>query len=271
MPMPTIDQAFIQEYETGVWMAYQRQGSKLRPFVRYRGGVKNKTTFQKMGKGSATQKARHGDIPPMNLDHTNVSVTVEDWYAGEWIDDLDLLRVNHDEMTAAQNSGAWALGRKSDELITNAMATTTNALNETTNGATKAWAFDLRERMGVNDVPDQELYVCLSWENWMQMLLIDEFVRAEYVGAGNEQLPQATTAKIWLGMYWFPFNGLVDDGANRLCFCWHKPAVGLAVGADVQSNMQYYNTKDSTFAQNKMQMNAVVIDTTGVIKMNLKK
>src|SRR5262245_58333442 len=158
MPMPTIDVAFVQEYETGVWMAYQRQASRLRSMIRSRTGVKNKTTFQKMGKGSATQKARHGDIPPMNLDHTNVNVTVEDWYAGEWIDDLDLLRINHDEMTAAQNSGAWALGRKTDELITNAMATTTTALNETTNGPTKTWAFALRQLFGTNDVPDQELF-----------------------------------------------------------------------------------------------------------------
>jgi hypothetical protein len=269
--MPTIDLAFVQEYEAGVHLAYQRQGSRLRSMVRYRSGVKNKTTFQKMGKGSATQKARHGDIPPMNLDHSNVNVTLEDWYAGEWIDDLDLLRVNHDEMQAAQNSGAWALGRKTDELLTTAMAATTTTHDETTNGATKAWAIELREKMGLADVPDSELFVALSWENWSQMLLIDEFIKSEYVGMGNEQLPQAQTAKIWLGMYWFPFNGLADDGNNRLNFCWHRPSVALAVGADVQSNMQYYNVKDSTFVQNKMQMNAVVIDPTAVIKMSLKK
>lgn len=271
MPMPTIDQAFIQEYETGVHLAYQRMGSKLKPYVRSRSGVKNKTTFQKLGKGTATQKARHGDIPPMNLDHTNVNVTVEDWYAGEWIDDLDLLRINTDEMTNAQNSGAFALGRKTDELLTNAMAATTNTHHEITNGATVAWALELREKFGVADVPNEDIYVAIAWENWMQLLLIDQFVRADYVGVGSEQIPQAVTAKVWLGMYWMPFNGLVDDGTNRLGFAWHKQAVALAIGADVQSNMQYYNTKDSTFVQNKMQMNAVIIDTTAVIKCNLKK
>lgn len=271
MPVPTIDQAFIQEYETGVHLAYQRMGSFIRPYVRYRSGVKNKTTFQKLGKGSATQKARHGEIPPMNLDHSNVSVTLEDWFAGEWIDDLDLLRVNTDEMQNAQNSGAYALGRKTDELLVTAMTTTTTTEAETTNGATLAWAMAVLEKLGVNDVPNGDRYVTVAWENWTQLLQIDNFVRAEYVGQGNEMLPQATTAKIWLGMYWFPFNGLTDDGTNRMGFAWHRSAVALAVGADVQSSMQYYNTKDSTFVQNKMQMNAVLIDVNGCIKCNLKK
>ena len=60
----------------------------------------------------------------MNLEHTNVSVTLEDYFAGEWIDDLDQLRINHDEMLVAQQSGAYALGRKTDDLIIDAMDAT---------------------------------------------------------------------------------------------------------------------------------------------------
>ena len=271
MPAPTIDQAFVTEYEQGVHLAYQRMGSQLRPFFRYRAGVKNKTYFQKMGKGTATQKARHGDIPPMNLDHSNVNVTLEDWYAGEWIDDLDLLRVNHEEMVVAQDSGAYALGRKTDELIVTALTTTTTSANETSNGLTKAWAMGVIETLGNADAPMNDRYGTLAWENWTQALSLDEFVRADYVGVGSEMLPNGMAAKKWLNITWFPFSGLTDDGSNRMCFVWQRMAAALAVGADVQSNMQYYNVKDSTFVQNKMQMNAVLIDVNGVIKCNLKK
>ena len=104
MAVSTISTSFIEEFESGVHMAYQRMGSKLRNTIRTRNGVKNKTTFQKVGKGSATTKARHGNVAPMNLSHTNVNVTLEDYFAGEWIDDLDQLRVNHDEMMVAQQS-----------------------------------------------------------------------------------------------------------------------------------------------------------------------
>ena len=115
--------------------------------------MKNKTTFQKIGKGFATTKARHGSIAPMNLEHTNVNVTVEDYFAGEWIDDLDQLRINHDEMLIAQQSGAYALGRKTDDLIKAAMATTSSTHNETSNGITMAWSLQLMELLGTTRFP----------------------------------------------------------------------------------------------------------------------
>ena len=151
MALNTISTSFIEEFESGVHVAYQRMGSKLRNTVRTRNGVKNKTTFQKIGKGFATTKARHGNVAPMNLAHTNVSVTVEDFFAGEWVDDLDQLRINHDEMQVAQQSGAYALGRKTDELILNQMTTTTSAHDETSNGITLTWALELMEKFGKNN------------------------------------------------------------------------------------------------------------------------
>ena len=47
MALNTISTSFIEEFESGVHVAYQRMGSKLRNTVRTRNGVKNKTTFQK--------------------------------------------------------------------------------------------------------------------------------------------------------------------------------------------------------------------------------
>ena len=47
MATPSISTSFIEEFESGVHMAYQRMGSKLRNTIRTANGVKNKTTFQK--------------------------------------------------------------------------------------------------------------------------------------------------------------------------------------------------------------------------------
>jgi hypothetical protein len=272
MATPTISTSFIEEFESGVHMAYQRMGSKLRNTVRTRNGVKNKTTFQKIGKGVATTKARHGNIAPMNLTHTNVNVTVEDYFAGEWIDDLDQLRINHDEMMVAQQSGAYALGRKTDDLILAAMDTTTSTHNETSNGVTLAWALGLMELFGNNEVPDDgRRYVVVGWEQWSQLLDLDEFSRTNYIGESDLPFPNGVTAKQWLGFMWFPFGGLTDDGSNRKCFAYHADAIGHAIGTDVSSNMQYHNDKDSYFVMNKMQMNSVLIDAEGVFELSLKK
>lgn len=281
MAVSTISTSFIEEFESGVHMAYQRMGSKLRNTIRTRNGVKNKTTFQKVGKGSATTKARHGNVAPMNLSHTNVNVTLEDYFAGEWIDDLDQLRVNHDEMMVAQQSGAYALGRKTDDLILAAMATTTSNNNETTNGITLAWALSLMESFGNNEVPDDgRRYCAVGWEQWSQLMAIDQFSRSNYVG--EDQLPFANnvTAKNWLGFMWFPHSGLSEtDGSGNLsagggfrnCYAWHADACGHAIGADISSNMQFHNDKDSYFVLNKMQMNACLIDAEGVFELELKK
>lgn len=273
MATPTIDQSFIEEFEAGVHLAYQRMGSKLRGTVRTKNNVKNKTTFQKVGKGSATQKSRHGEIPPMNLDHSNVSVTLADWFAGEWIDEFDTLRINHDEKMVAMESGAAALGRKTDDMLLTAMETTTTTSHETSNGATLAWAMGILETMGNNDVPDDgNRYVVVGWENWTQLLDIDEFAQADYVGADNLPFVRGTQAKSWLSFYWIPFSGLgVIDTDDNQCYAWHKSAVGHAIGADVSTNAQYYNTKDSWFVQNKMQMEAVLIDANGCISCDLKQ
>ncbi len=273
MPANSISTSFVEEFESGVHLAYQRIGSYLRTRVRYRGGVKNKTTFQKMGKGTATQKSRGGDVPPMNLDHSTVNVTLEDWYAGEWIDDLDMLRQNHDEMMAAQESGARALGRKTDDQIVAVVAsggTTGDA--ETTNGATLSWALGVVADYGAADVPEgpQDRTFVVNYGNWARLMALDAFNRAEYVG-NTEVLTEGAVAKNWLGFYWMPFAGVTDDGTNAACFSFHRSGIGLAVGAEVQTSIQYHNNKDSHFVLNKMQMQAVVIDALGVYTHSLKK
>ena len=223
MALSTISTSFIEEFESGVHVAYQRMGSKLRNTVRTRNGVKNKTTFQKIGKGFATTKARHGNIAPMNLAHSNVNVTVEDYFAGEWVDDLDQLRINHDEMQVAQQSGAYALGRKTDDLILAQMTTTSSAHDETSNGITLTWALELMEKFGNNEVPDDgQRYCVVGWEQWSQLMAIDQFSRTNYVGEGDLPFPTGVTAKRWLGFMWFAHGGLTGLNGSGAAGTTHK-------------------------------------------------
>ena len=115
----TIDQAFIKQFETEVHMAYQRMGSKLRNTVRTAGNVRgNVVRFQKIGAGSANTKSRNGNVTPMELAHTNVEATMQDFFAPEFIDKLDELKTNIDERQAVAQSAAAALGRKTDDICT---------------------------------------------------------------------------------------------------------------------------------------------------------
>ena len=137
--MPTIDQAFIKQFEREVHEAFQRQGSKLRNTVRTINNVKGSSAiFQKVGKGTAATKVQHGMVPVMNLDHTNVECILQDYYAGDWIDHLDELKTNIDERQVIANAGAHALGRKSDEMIITALeGAATNVITDGNVGLTK--------------------------------------------------------------------------------------------------------------------------------------
>ncbi len=78
-----ISDAFVKQFESEVHMAYQRMGSKLRNTVRNKNNVKGtSTTFQKVGKGSAGTKSRHGNVPVMSIDHTPVEASPD--VNGDW-------------------------------------------------------------------------------------------------------------------------------------------------------------------------------------------
>ena len=264
----SVDNAFMQQYEREVHVAYQRMGSRLRNTVRVKNGVTGaSTTFQKVGKGTASTKARHGQVPVMNVDHTPVTCTLADYYAGDWVDKLDELKVNHDERQVTATAGAYALGRKTDELVIAALARTPNDTPTKAGGLTRAKVLEAFEMLGSADVPDDgRRYAVVGWKQWTDLLNITEFADADYVGDDN--LPwKGTQAKMWLGTLWMPHSGLTKSAAVRSCFWYHKTALGHAIGADVSSDISWHGDRAAHFINNFMSQGSVLIDGTGVVHM----
>lgn len=267
----SIDQAFIKQYEREVHEAYQRQGSKLRGTVRTVNGVVGySTTFQKVGKGIADTKTKHGLVPVMNLEHSNVECLLTDFYAGEWVDKFDELKTNIDERQVIANAAAHALGRKTDELIIDQLETTTNIIAPASNtGMTLDKVLEAFEAHGNNNIPDDgQRYAWVGWKQWGELLKIDEFADADYVGADQLPYTSMTQAKTWLGTIWMPHSGLPKDANDlRSCFWYHKTAVGHAVAADVQTDITWHGDRASFFLNNMMSQGAKMIDDTGVVKI----
>lgn len=268
----TIDQAFIKQFEREVHEAYQRQGSRLRNTVRTISNVNGNTAvFQKVGKGSASTKSTHGMVPVMNLDHTAIEVTLQDYYAGDWIDRLDELKINIDERQVIAGAGANALGRKTDELIINALtAATDNVVEDEDEGMTLGKALKAFETFGENDVPDDgQRFAIVGWKQWSQLLDIDEFSHADYVGGEALPFTTATQAKMWLGTIWMPHSGLpVDSNDIRSCFFYHKTAVGHAAASDVETDVTWHGDRAAHFVNNMMSQGAGLIDQGGIVKIN---
>jgi hypothetical protein len=264
----SIDQAFIKQFEGEVHQAYQRMGSKLRNTVRVKSGVQGTSTvFQKVGKGSAATKARHGKVPVMNVDHTPVECQLQDFYAGDWVDHLDELKINIDERQVLANAGAFALGRKTDEMIITALGQTTTVAGTGATGLTKEKVLQAFELLGAKDVPDDgQRFAVIGWKQWSELLSIPEFASADFVGA--DELPwRGTQAKSWLGALWFPHSGLPLAAGVRRCFWYHKSAVGHAIGQEVTTDITWHGDRAAHFVSNSMSQGARLIDADGVVEM----
>ncbi|MBK6896938.1 MAG: hypothetical protein IPH06_10150 [Alphaproteobacteria bacterium] len=265
----TLDQAFIKQFEREVHEAYQRQGSKLRNTVRTVGNVNGSSAvFQKVGKGTASTKSTHGMVPVMNLNHTSVEVILQDYYAGDWVDRLDELKTNIDERQVIANAGANALGRKTDELIIAALATaSTHTIVDSNIGMTKDKILSAFQTFGANDVPDDgQRYCVVGWKQWSELLKIEEFVNADYIGKDALPFATITQAKMFLGTIFVPHSGLPIDASDiRSCFYYHRTAIGHAAASDVKTDITWHGDRAAHFVNNMMSQGAGLIDQSGIV------
>jgi hypothetical protein len=271
-----VSDAFIRQYESDVF--YQRMGSKLKNTVRNKSGVNgSSTTFQKVGKGAAVQKARHAEISTMEVKHDPVECVLQDWYAGDYIDKLDELKTNIDERQVVSNAGAYALGRKSDQLIISALDTVTTVLASHDiaaggTGLTQAKIDTVFAGFGNGDIPDDgQRFAAVSAAGWLDLLPITAFSSADFIG--DDQLPYkgGMTAKRWLSFTWFEFSGLPGTAADRSQFFWHKTAVGFASGQDVKSEINYVPQRVAHLATSFMSQGAVLIEPEGVWEVHIQE
>lgn len=262
----SIDVAFTKQFESEVHLAYQRMGSKLLNTVRRKTNVVGKsTTFQKIGKGVAGTKTRGGQVPILNLVHTNVECTLADRYGGEFIDKLDELKIEHDERGSVTASIAGALGRASDQDIVDVTDTFTQETTAT-GVVTQPKVEEAFEYMGNNDVPDDgQRYLAVAPQGWTDLMGLTPFASLDYVPESDLPFPKVGfSAKQWFSFNVFSFSGLtLTGGTVRENVAYHKSAVGHASGQDVMMDITWQGKEQSHLAVGSMSMNAVIIDDIG--------
>tara|TARA_R100001082_G_scaffold105089_1_gene76947 strand:+ start:258 stop:1073 length:816 start_codon:yes stop_codon:yes gene_type:complete len=263
----TISTAFIKQFESEVHIAYQRMGSKLRNTVRTVSSVSgNVVRFQKIGTGSASTKSRNGLVTPMELAHTTVEATMADYYAAEYIDKLDELKTNIDERQAVAKSAAAALGRKTDEILITAMDAGANStqIHDTGSALAKADLLSLFETMGAADVPeDGGRYLAMNPKGYADLFTITEFASSDFVGEQNLPFAGGMSMKQFLGFNIFSTSA-VTAGKNM---AYHTSSIGLGIGADVSTELNYVAERAAHLATSMMSMGAVVIDDNGIYEV----
>ncbi len=260
-------------------------GGMLRNTVRMKNNIVGEsTTFQKSGKGTATTKARHGVITPMNADHTAILCTLVDFYAGDFVDKLDEAKTNIDERLVIAKAGAWALGRKVDNQIITVLDTTTESTVTwvvTSEGTVRAALYGMLEGLDTNDVPnDGNRYVSLTPRAWQQASTVKEFTSSDWVGVNGLPLTEGTPGHLrmrnWNGAFWLMHTDLPGSGSTSAqVFAWHRDAIGYATAKSagniaandfVAADITWEGTRAAHFVNHMMSGGACLIDTTGVIQ-----
>jgi hypothetical protein len=277
--MADVSAAFVTQYEAEVFMAYQQGGSRLRNTVRVRSGVVGASDkFTKIGKGEAVQKPRHGNVTPMDVDHSQVEAMLQDWYAPDYADKLDEYKIKHDERRALTMSGAYAIGRKVDSLILAAALTGLPAAQITGSAAallTLDAVLDAFALLNTGEVPDDgRRYAVVGPYQWNQLLKIDQFAKSDYVGADAPVWLKGTEAKRWLNMIWMMHTGLTganDPAGSTSCLLYHQTALGLAEGGGgVSSEINYIPEKVAYLCNNMISAGSVRIDDAGIVQLDAK-
>lgn len=285
----SITTSFITDYVADFVHAMQQRGSLLINAVRHRTGVVGSTSvFQVIGTGTATTKARHGSITPMNQTHSTATATLADFYAGDWYDKLDEAKVNINERMAIAEGGAWALGRKMDAQILVSLDATTQTVenvDETSIATYLASAIEWNEAIIANNTPnDGQIYAAISPPLHSAFSTIDEFTSSDYVQANGTPFragaPVQDKWRDWLGVKWKAIveaTTMSTTGASGKNFMWHKRAIGYASGkvsgpgtvspdGSVAADITWHGDRAAWFINHMMSGGAVIIDDNGVIE-----
>jgi hypothetical protein len=247
--------------------AYQKLMAKTRDKVRVQTGFQGSTTkFQKVGKGTALAKTRHGKLPIMNVDHDVVTATMATKYAPEMIDAEDLKMTNVDLAAAYNEAISGALAKAYDDMIYTAMDATSNTVAEGSAGLTRAKVFAAFEQLNKYNVPGSDRFCAVGAHQWNELLDISEFASADFVGPNYPWL-QAANARNWLGIYWYMDADLPLSSGTRKCFMWHKQAVGLGELTPFTRTMERLPDADAWLLTGKFTAGAILIEAEGCVEI----
>lgn len=263
------------EFDAQVKHAFQTAGN-LRDTVTIRNNVVGDIyKFRKMGKGLANQKASQDDVTPMDVSHSLITATMENWNAPEYTDIFDQVEVNFDERMELAETIAGALGRRLDQLIINAMNSSRFATAAGTDSTALALAdiITASKLLNNNGVPGGDRFCIVTAKGMADMLADTTVSSADY---NSIRILMAGDIDTFMGFKWKVIEsrsegGLNIDvaGGNEVdAYCYHKSAVGLAIGIDIKTEVNYIAQKTSWLANGMLKMAAVTRDTDGVIELN---
>lgn len=271
----SISTAFIAQFDAEVKQAYQG-ASKLMNTVRTKTGVVGSThRFPKLGKGLAQPRIPQSDVVPMNVTHSNATATLTDWEAPEYSDIYDLQKINFDERKELVTTISSAIGRRADQIILDAADAGASAtqvdenVGGTNSGLNVAKLRRAKRLLDAAGVPSSDRTFVINANGLEDLLGEEKSTSIDYASVKALVNGEVNTL---LGFNFVMIEdrdegGIALTGNLRKNFAYHKSAIGLAVGIDMRTEMNYIAEKTSWLTNGLYSAGAVGIDSEGIIEV----
>lgn len=260
------------EFDALVKAEYRSRGFLLRDTIRMKNNVIGATVeFRKVDQVIAVPTAYLQAVTIQDPNYTKYIATLVKYTAPTAVDEVQELTVNFDAKMENALLVAQAMGRRSDQIVIDALAAGPGATipdggtNFNYDKFTQAIEFFDR-----NAVPLAERFVAMSASNFRSLLGDDQFVSTfytkndvidrarvrEYLGFNVIIIPQMTE------------GGLPQTGDIQTALAWHKMSTGMGIGENFRTEINYIAQNTAWLINGVFSAGAVVIDDRGVLAID---
>lgn len=236
MAFNSIPNTFRTKYHDEFFLDFERERALFLQAVNSDGVLNGSTVaWDVVDPGDeAVVKGRDGKIPSSDLGLSEVTSTLVKHHKKYKVDNFDTFQGNPNLRTAMSRRGSGSINRSIDRMINDQLDTATNVASVSGALSSKGNVISWTNSLWDNDVPNEgDVWGAITNAAWGQMMRIDEFNRADYIGTGDVAKGIGGRVKTWMGVHWFVNTGLTGRKTNAAkCYIWHKSALGHMFSGD---------------------------------------
>jgi hypothetical protein len=276
----SISNAFVTLFDSEVKQAYQAQRA-LAGITRERTNVEGSTVkFPKIGKGTASVRIPQTDVTPLNVTYSQVTATMTDYIAAEYSDIFHQQRVNFNERQELVQVVSGAIGRRMDQVVLDALAaasSTGTVAKEIADDGSTGSASNLnvgklraaKKYLDSKNVPMEGRSIIIHANNLSALLGLTSVTSQDFNTVKALVNGELDT---FLGFKFITLGdrdegGLPLSTADRTVYAFHRDAVGMAIGMNQTSRVDYIPEKTSFLVASMFSAGSVAIDSEGIVKI----
>lgn len=262
------------EYDMLVKYLYQSRGFLLRDtFRQYNNVIGSSVQFRTVGSVVAVPTGYQAVVQGQDPGYAPHVATLQKYTAPIYVDTVQELTVNFDARRESAMLVAMAIGRRSDQISIAALASDPG--DTIVNGGTNMTYEKLRECVKFfesNAVPENERFLAMSGNN-LAALLDDDHITSRLF-TSNETVPSGTLSRkqiMGMNVIIIPNireGGLPLSGNIRSCFAWHYQALGMGIGMDMRTEINYVPKQTSWLVNGIFFAGATPIDNLGILQID---